>query len=366
MNRRHLLALLACVLGWALTPRPVAAQSIPSALKGSTSVPANQVTPFIDAQFKALAGTDADAQRQARNNIAAEFKDGSQAPGAVFATTYIQAANDAAVALLESNPTIRVKVNVGVALTNLGDTAHSVKMDASLTKLEPAVMGLLQDKSDAVKLWGLRASRYVLVGLVAINAGQKMMDQIVADAKGATTSTGPIAEEAADAFGGFFEDPQKARNAPEAIAKPLLELARYRIDQYKTGIPEDPQSDYKPISDLMAMWSKLSAQERTESMQDVVDLLSLAAQRGDDAQAHAVRDQLQRTISQTAASLFQVFANDKPMFEKANQVYKQAQANAVNLTALTKFLTDGIREMPEFKGLKPAPAPAPLPMAVGP
>jgi hypothetical protein len=359
MNR-HQVALCLSVLWWGVaSPWASAVTAISAAQKNDPAITAASVKPAVDDNFKDLAGTDADKQKQARK----ELVDGGAGGGLTFALAYATDVNSAAVALLATNPNVRVRINVGVVVAGVAEGTKS-------TKLDGAVLALLGDKSEAVKLWGIKAARFILPSL-ANPAQQKLAERVVQEAK--DKPTGPIVDEAYEAL--------KTMAGPAAVG-PLLDLLDSRIKQYeKIGTPEDPQYDWKPLEYLlqknvaMNVWGTLTSAQQAQVMQAAVNLLSLAAQRGDDPAARNIRDQLQETVSNVSGALLQPFdaitdpVAKKKVMDAAIAASKNARAGSRPLSLYNPFvkdLVDAILVLPAYKDLKAPPSLPALQALVGP
>ena len=69
--------------------------------------------------------------------------------------TPVGATNTPMVAMIMSNQSVAVRLNAAIVVARVGEKTASAA-------LQPAVITLLSDKSDAVKLWGLKAAKFVL------------------------------------------------------------------------------------------------------------------------------------------------------------------------------------------------------------
>src|SRR5205085_2577218 len=112
-----------------------------------------QMQSFISAQVAALAGTGA-SQSAARDALIAEASDGAQPASPAYLDTYAELLNPA-VGKLASNPQMRVRLNAAIVTARVAERADN-------SRLADAAVAFINDKSEPVALWGLKAARALI------------------------------------------------------------------------------------------------------------------------------------------------------------------------------------------------------------
>src|SRR5439155_19884244 len=131
--------------------------NVPNGVKTATEVTQYkaQIEAFVTAAVQQLAADAPDAQAKARQALEAESKVNGQptaSPVYLDAYTIILATH---LQPLLTNPNLRVRMNVAIATANIAQVADN-------DHLKDIALALVSDKNEAVVLWGIKASRFII------------------------------------------------------------------------------------------------------------------------------------------------------------------------------------------------------------
>jgi len=140
--------------------------------------------------------------------------------------------------------------------------------------------------SEAVRLWALRAAKYVLPAVLQANpaGGNTLINGIVT--AGQSDPAGTLMSDAYEALSLNFTDTTKYTQ-PQltamvgATVPVLLKTAGDRANIYKTGVPPTPAAEKPALTILTTsnVWKAQTPTQQVQTVQLLSDLLSLAANR---------------------------------------------------------------------------------------
>ena len=171
MNRR----VCVCVglIVWSGLIADVAFAQAPTAASESaiTSIPADykntpdatpfraKIREFIDGQLQKMSSDDPTVAKAAREKLVSET--GAPGTSGSFYDVYTQEVNLAVVALLTKDPPPRLRIRL-----NLAVMIEAIAQNAKTSQVEDAVIKLINDPTDVVALWGMKAARPVVAAML--------------------------------------------------------------------------------------------------------------------------------------------------------------------------------------------------------
>jgi hypothetical protein len=261
----------------------------------------SMISDFSSAAATELMSDDPAAQSAAREAII-EGARGAQASSAsaAYLDAYATALNQSLLPVL-TNGNIRARLNAAVAIAGMADQINN-------TRLADAVLKLLEDESMPVTLWGVKAAAGMLPTALRTQpaiAG-KLMKAIVEAQK--RYPTGPVTQEAYDAFGLRFNQPGAKLDATLVpnVLPPMLDVFANRVQMSEKAIPPEPLSEQKATLFLtdQRVWAVESKEQKQRVMQLMIDLIGHAI--GKLSQPSLPMDQRREMVSlvqQTAAAI---------------------------------------------------------------
>ena len=339
VGRRRRVLLAVCVCSCVLVGRVALGQAIPPAVKQAPSIDSGSrqaIDLAVSQHVQKLADQNPDAQRQARDAIVAELRLPGGEPTPAFMGAYSESLGNAVMKLPKDTP-VRTLLNAAIAVARVAEVTKS-------TKLEPVVLWLLgENQPEAIKLWGMKAARWITPELAKIKMGQKLLAAIVA-----TVKAHPSGAMTAEAYAALkVDDPR--------VTDELLNLVALRASMYQgPEAPEDPNVDYDPFASFLSVqqWPKMAAPQRLKTMQAICHLIVLGARHGDAAPAQTIeQEQLQSLVQQMAKAL-QAIA-----LQLGNQPLQNVAAGAGRATAPTmsqaaKEICPAIKQVKGFEGVQ--------------
>lgn len=219
--------------------------AITSSTKQSTSpaVIEPTVTEFIKGELGRLQGKSAAAQKTAKDSLIAE----STGRGDVTATpeyqqTYARVLGQQLQGLVKS-PVLRTRLSAAIIATQVAE--QTLKSNGP-TEFEPLATALINDKEDAVLLYGVKLAKYVIGDLAVQGKNPGTLDKAVIAVVKNHPNTGYLAEEAYSALTlEPYENVDGFGKAAPAVLPDLLALMNERTTQYATAPPASPQAEEK-------------------------------------------------------------------------------------------------------------------------
>jgi hypothetical protein len=311
----------------------------------------------------ALIGKDEDPKQSstARDSLIDEVR-GLVDPSPQFLDAYEAELRTQLTPLLDSatTPNVRVRLNAAIVVANIAAKSE----DAQLAQL---VVKELNDPSEAVVLWGLKAAHDVLPPALSV---PNLKVQLIAAIKKAAErlATGPIVAASYNALA--ISD--KPGQSPADLIEPVQSLLAWRIAQYAGAVPPEPPADSRATTFLtqQSVWSIQSQAQQLITAQQLVDLIGAAAVDLGTAQPED-HDELINLLAKAGGGIFAIGyrAGDQALETAATPLSKvdQRPPPAPPLAAATMAINGLVTKYPALhvpKGFTPAPtAPAATPKA---
>jgi hypothetical protein len=331
------------------------AANLPDPVRGATSAAGvmPQIQAYIEDKTKALSGDDAPAQSAARDDLINPVLPGAPGvPSTAFLAAYSGAITGPLTTLAGSKDP-RVRLNAAVITARVAE--HSPN-----TALQPLILKLLNDDSEATRLWALKAAKAILPAVVT--TGGPTLKQIV-DAVvkiGKETTSGPVVQSVYDALA--IED-KTAGAKVLAVAVPALhDVLAARIARYQTETPDEPLSEGVATIYLTTakVWAAQTEPQKLTTMQRTSDLIGVAAQRAAGATSEQKLELIEmiRRAGKAIQVLALATAANKPAYNSAGQPAASLilTATGEQCLAAAKQVYGALAEMQEYKGkLTPFP-----------
>lgn len=343
---------------------------IAATVKAGSAGPADQqlIAQYINAHIGNILSGDPTAMKTSRMAlVAGSFNTAQPDASQAYQQEYAKALGQAVLGALGQNKDVRVNLNLAVAVAGVAEKTQDPRLDK-------VVLAMLAPQQPVpIKLWGLKAAKPIMPKLVTVGGAGPVVKAILAVAT-QHADDGAMAGDAYEALAP--DDPSKL--TPTVIGQlvdPLLDLSKQRIAQYAKGLPEEPGTDSKPFSFLskQGVWDKaLSAQQKLRTMQQLCELLTLAAARFDQIQDRAMREQLQPMIDTAIQALIVIGKITQGTDRTANAeqlVVAATAAHNINNTAnpvmvdIVKPLCPAISQVKGFQKVVAPPPPGPMPQA---
>ena len=293
--------------------------------------------------------TNPQQQAAARDKLAnGAVPIGTETASLDYQNEYAAEINDALLPLTK-NAAMRVRLLAGIVAGRVAEKINN-------TRLEALAVALLQDKSNAVVLWGMRTGRYVLPWVLRNPMQNSPLPAAMVTAMAAHPEI-PLANDAYEAA----DLANESGNAPLlAAAQQTLHLLQARVDEYQRACPVDPSADSVGTTFLsISAWGILPPEQRIDTVQQISDLLSVMSQRclADGP------DQIARTLSglQFVAKAIYVIGTAEQAPEvvtAANAVAQQhfaPQTPPGDIIALVAKIYPALVAVPDFAKLKAPP-----------
>ena len=301
MNRRLSLCLVAllgsgCFLQSAYGQTPAPAPAAPAGASPTTmtaGVPALKLDQsqapdltaqqamqnFVTGHLGVIVGGSPAEQAKARDLLITAMPHKSAPNIAVaYVDMYAKILDDSLVNLLKSNPPLRVKLLVGVVAAKAAERAE----DAS-TPLSDTAEELLQDQSEAILLWGMKTTKYVLPGKLngAAAMYKSLLERIVPVG---SAHPGPVLEEAYQALtletlnlrgnSKLLSDPSVVSRVKVVIPH-VQALLNKRIADWAAGAPKYPlaEKDATGFLTIPGVWPLQNPVQQKQTMMSIYDLL---------------------------------------------------------------------------------------------
>jgi hypothetical protein len=338
------------------------AVSIPPEAYVDSGARAADIRKFIDTYVERLVN-DADPVNQgiAREELSKAAYEKGQPAQPPFLYDYAKALNTALSQKLGGNASMRQRLNIAIVTYRVTSVAENVA-------LMDTVLKLVNDKDEPVVLWGIKAAGPVIRAAIKnmkIAPGQAppAPPPILAAIVPAVLKhpSGEIYEEAYGAL-----DPKDVGGGDALMVAELMKVWENRLEQYKTGVPDNASADSKPVRTLTAktLWDTVLQKQapRMQVMQMISDQIFAAATYADGAANKDKRDQLVSLVQKTAEGVFVVGLNMKiPTLQSAAQA--AAGLKPENTPPSQKILPLVSPEMvaeiqKAFPGVKPPQPPA--------
>jgi hypothetical protein len=351
----HTTRLVPLLIAWSLLGGLAFAQPaptpIPGVLKGSPTldpVAKGKILSAVKDRFDELSASAPDRQGVLRDSLVTEVTKDRGTLSPAFIAYYSDCVSNVAIATLQVAGNISVKINVGMSVALVAAaTSHA--------SLEPATLALLTGQPEVVQIWGARAARHVLPGLLASGGGKKLADALFDVAK--ANPIGPIIDDTYEAM-----KPGPAGQGLGNVADHLIELLELRVAKLQSGCPDDLCWDFKPCNTLAtdkALWPALKPDQQIRLMQAIQNAMMWAAARGDEQlKDPLIRGQCFELVNKIAGVLLVTSQLIQPQAVSLNSTAQSIQlhtasmlrVNSVNLMGEVKGLPAAIQAISAFKG----------------
>lgn len=232
---------------------------------------------FIQGQLTTLAGEDPVAQKAAREKLIAECPQGASAS---YLDVYAREMNSAVLQLLNRKPVppLRVRLNLAVLIEAIARTTQS-------SAVQPVVIALMNDPTEAVALWGMKAAKHVVIAVIqnpVLLKSSNILPAIVSAVK-SHPAAGFVAAEAYDALIPEIPgmNPAQIQALLPPLFGPILDVLSFRVSLYQTGIPDNPEAERLVASFFKA--ANFAIATPTQQHQIIQELVNLVVLAGDQA-----------------------------------------------------------------------------------
>jgi hypothetical protein len=282
-----------------LTGSTAHAVGLPANVVTSLSPPQDTINQYIAQamiELKSLDPAKQQAGRDALINFVAPAPNPPQ-PSPTFMSVYSQALNQQLAAIANA-PDLRTRLNAAIATAKVAEKNDN-------EKLVPTITGQLNDKSEAIALWGMKAAKFVIPRGAE---GAKLIPQVVEAAKRFPSSS-------TIAYQALIAGPGPSAPAIDAIHK----LMQARIDMYQTEIPADPLAEFPAMLQLVdsKWWNAQNASQQQKTEQLLTHLASVAGQRAVLNDTPENRSAMAAMIKKISGSMGAIsFTTNKPSLTK--------------------------------------------------
>jgi hypothetical protein len=256
-----------------------------------------QITGYVQTEVSIISqDADPGASSHARESLIDNVR-GIVDPSPAFLDEYSKQLATA-LAPLAANPSIRVRLNAAIVVCVVVTKSQSVE-------LAPLIESELNDHSEPVVLWGMKAARAIMLPSLGVpTLKTKLLTAISTAAKRVTS--GPVL---AAAYSALTVGDQPGQSPVELIV-PMQNLLAWRIQQYGTAIPPEPPADGKATSFLTehAVWLAQTPAQQRATVQELVNLIAagntlLSGAQSDD------HDQLTALLVQAGKAILVISIN---------------------------------------------------------
>jgi hypothetical protein len=365
-------ALLLATAAFAAAAGPAMAQA-PAGIPTSARTAAD-ATPYklnIDAFVKQQVARLADSKDPAGVKRARELLEAQVATIATPSFLSLYATSlDANVAPLSASKDLLTRLNAAIVVARVAARAQNPALQSSASKF-------MNDPSDAVALWGVKAAKSLIPVVLAMNgAVPDVLSPGLINVVKRHWFSGPIAYEAYDALrlntgaagaagvGGPGAAQPASDAAVKAVVPHMLNLFTFRTELYAKGIPPQPTAEIAAAEFLnrTKVWPLLTEPQRAQFVQQIVSLITLAGQHANKGTAEQ-RWPLVETLKFVGGGL-QVIGDsvkDPAMLNSGKAVRAITQATPPEvILATTAGVYKAVSGAGKVTGLKPPPTcPAP-------
>jgi len=225
----------------------------------------------------------------------------------------------------------------------------------------------IQDPSEAVVLWGIKAARWIIpaqLGQVAAQPDLALVNEIVPAVQKHPKGTigGAIAIDAYDALTlGIPSNPNLIKSIKSAVIKlmigPVQDLLSFRVGLYVQGVPPEPRAEKIGANFLttLAAWTVQTNEQKLKTMQLLANLVALAAAQAQQANTADANELI--GVIQLTAKCMTVVVGPGPV---ANALLPATQlgrgANAQQIKAAVDPILPALQADPNFKAIVAPPA----------
>jgi hypothetical protein len=334
-------------------PAPVTTPSAPAPVTPSQNAYASpgaskaEIDAFVKANVENLVNEgDPVAQGRSRENLAQATMTQGAPASPEFLFEYGRSLNSGLSAKLDPKNKVGLRGRLNIAIV-----AARVAYIAQNITLQETAIKLINDPAEPVVLWGIKTAQPMVPQAVKLKVGSAVPPLVDAIRPAVFRHPlGAVFDEAYTALGGT--------NDPIVVGE-LMKLWENRLEQYRKGIPEDPDVDGKPVFLLTTSqaWSTVLKEKepRTMVMQMIADQMVMAANYA-DASTGEQHDKLIKLVQQCAAGCWVVGGHQKlPAIVAASDAGSKINPAAfASTTKVTPMITGIVAEITKaFPGVKP-------------
>jgi len=367
------------------SPTPAPSPGTPGAAPAIGTIPANvkslntaaALTPpirdgiqtFISGAVGQLAGTSASQQTRARSALINEaMVNGLPNASAAYLDVYATFLNQQLLPLA-NHESPRVRLNAAIVTAEVARIANNIH-------LAPTAQAFLNDKSDAIVLWAMKAAHGIIPAQLAFpgqfNKGlaDAIVPTVMKHSQGQVA--GAIALEAYLALTIDIWDParQVAPAHLTTMSPYVLQLLQERLKLYVKGVPPAARAESYGTGFITSpkVWNVLTPPQQLAAMQAMVNLISLAGaqvQAANPGDRYDLVLSIQRaasgasTVAPAAAEALKLATGLNPKDATPKQVADAVAPILPAVKAVPQFAA--ISNPPPIQGNEPAPPPASAP-----
>ena len=320
---------------------PNALAAIPSDIKTSLDADKHkkEIHDTVAAEVVELGGTDPVKRSKAREALCVEVNAPGNAPySGTFLDLYAQEINTQ-LKDLATNADPKIRLNVAIVVARVAE-----KVDSS--RLFDVTDILLNDKSDAIVNWALKAARYVVPP--ALQAGMQAQQQkLLADIK-AQAAKPALLSLVYEALSLNYTAPSAAKgNAPgwnkmvQQALPEILDLMKSRTAIYLKQVPPEPTAEERAVGFLTSpqVLKQVTAPQQVQIVQALSDLLNLSAHRAAMTGAGAEQAQLKAAAQNAASGLsaIAIFVQQNALAQELERIARGDPANAGTLQQIDQL-----------------------------
>jgi hypothetical protein len=374
---------VAVLIGVVCAPvRPALSATLPQDVRQTTNAMAAEkpIKAFVDQQVQKLKSDDPLAQAAARDALVAEAQGpagggnigaGAAAgagaagagaapagPSAAFLDKYTEVLNTA---LNEpaKHKDPRVRLNTAIVVARV---AKEASKDTNNARLAPIVTEMLADESEAVVLWAVKASKFLIPAILSNAVSRQNNTLLPAFMKAVQKQikSGPIVQ---SAFESLRVEPSAVGQANwnavvPLIVDPIHQLLAIRIDEYKKGIPPlaYSESTVTAFLCLRTVWNAQTKAQQKRTVQEISNLIGVASQRFGTATS-IQRAELADLINKAMAACWVIgdtIGNEE--MKKEARTDLGPTTPPAEVVKRVQGMPDAIRSNQQFADLKAPPA----------
>ncbi len=341
------------------TPPPAAAGAPGNidAIRTSSAVAgaAPAITAYITPQVTLLTSGAAAAAAGARDKLI-----DAAGPGATpaFLAAYAGLLNTSLAPAL-NHASEHVRLNAAIVVARVAERSNNGALSA-------ATLTLLNDKSQNVVLWGVKAARWIIPALLRVPPAAAANPLLAAVVKAVATHGhgaigGPIVIEAyetlmVDALNANAKQ-RPAAAMITAVIPYMHQLLQQRAAAYQKGIPPEPAADSRGTLFLVdsTVWTLHTPPQRVTSIQAMSDITGLGAQHAATASPTDLAD-LGYMIGLVSKAIAVVPQNQPVLAQLGPAMKVDARTNAAQVQAAVAAVAPALKAVKEFAALTPPPA----------
>lgn len=360
--------LMACCLmiGGLMALPSASLGQIPGAAKSADDGSIQQYQPaikkYVSEQMATMLGTDVAAQEKSRDALISQVGGRETTTSVPFQYAFSSEINAQVVAAM-GTADLRAKLNMGVLVASVAEAVNNDRLDG-------ATRALLKDKTLAVRIWGLKASQFVLPALFR-NPMTSRNPAMLADIVAATEAAPPDAVGSGAAYRAAYlslslgvnptSNKRPDLNAATQTIPLVLELFQNRVKMMREkGTIDDAPADAKTATFFLThpnVWDMLTPDQQVATVQSMSDMIWLVAQKA--AKSDAKQAGLLWPYIKEAANQFWVIGDRVKSVELRDSV-KLAQrvgdrVSGDEFLSVTQGIFPVLQKLQQFSSLTPPP-----------